>query len=123
MTERASLYGVKNLAASVAQLKSLGFQIAIDDLGAGYAGLTSFTQLEPEIAKLDMSLVRGVDTDLRRQTIVRSMKKLCEELGILVVAEGVETATERDMLADLGCDLLQGYLFARPGRGFDAPTG
>ena len=68
-----------------------------------------------------MSLVRGVDADSRRQSIVRSMKKLCDELGMLVVAEGVETPAERDMLAELGCDLLQGYLFARPGAGFKAP--
>jgi EAL domain-containing protein (putative c-di-GMP-specific phosphodiesterase class I)/ActR/RegA family two-component response regulator len=122
VTERASLHGVRNIAASVVQLKRLGFEIAIDDLGAGYAGLTSFTVLEPEVAKLDMSLVRGVDTDSRRRAIIRSMKKLCDELGMLVVAEGVETAAERDVLVDLGCDLLQGYLFARPSRGFVAPT-
>jgi len=120
VTERASLHGVRNIASSVAKLKRLGFQIAIDDLGAGYAGLTSFTQLEPEVAKLDMSLVRGVDADSRRQSIVRSMKKLCDELGMLVVAEGVETATERNTLAEVGCNLLQGYLFAKPGRGFES---
>lgn len=68
-----------------------------------------------------MSLVRGVDTDARRQSIVRSMKRLCDELDIAVIAEGVETAGERDMLAELGCDLFQGYLFARPQRGFPAP--
>jgi EAL domain-containing protein (putative c-di-GMP-specific phosphodiesterase class I) len=121
VTERASLDGVNNVAARVSKLRSLGFQIAIDDLGAGYAGLTSFTQLEPHVAKLDMSLVRGVDVDSRRHSIVRSMKKLCDELGILVVAEGVETAAERDRLAELGCDVLQGYLFARPERGFVTP--
>lgn len=121
VTERASLYGVKNVSARVAELKALGFQIAIDDLGAGYAGLTSFTQLEPEIAKLDMTIVRGIDSDSRRQSIVRSMKRLCDELGVLVVAEGVETPAERDMLAELGCNLLQGYLFARPERGFPVP--
>jgi len=121
VTERASLYGVTNVAASVGKLKALGFQIAVDDLGAGYAGLTSFTQLEPEIAKLDMSLVRDVDTDVRRQSIVRSMNTLCKELDMLVIAEGVETPAERDMLASLGCYLLQGYLFARPERGFKAP--
>jgi EAL domain-containing protein (putative c-di-GMP-specific phosphodiesterase class I) len=121
VTERASLYGVTNLPASVVRLKKLGFQIAIDDLGAGYAGLTSFTQLDPSVAKLDMSLVRGVDTDTRRQSIVRSLRSLCDDLGMLVVAEGVETAAERDTLVELGCDLLQGYLFARPGRGFDLP--
>jgi EAL domain-containing protein (putative c-di-GMP-specific phosphodiesterase class I) len=121
VTERASLCGVKGVAACVARLKALGFQIAIDDLGAGYAGLSSFTQLEPAVAKLDMSLVRGVDADSRRQSIVRSMTRLCDELGIRVVAEGVETAAERDMLAQLGCDLLQGYLFGKPQKGFQAP--
>jgi EAL domain-containing protein (putative c-di-GMP-specific phosphodiesterase class I)/ActR/RegA family two-component response regulator len=119
VTERASLYDVKDVAACVTRLKALGFQIAIDDLGAGYAGLTSFTQLEPEIAKLDMSLVRGVDADTRRQSIVRAMKRLCDEISILVVAEGVETPAERNTLEALGCDLFQGYLFARPGRGFE----
>jgi EAL domain-containing protein (putative c-di-GMP-specific phosphodiesterase class I)/ActR/RegA family two-component response regulator len=121
VTERASLYDINDVASCVGRLKSLGFQIAIDDLGAGYAGLTSFTQLAPDVAKLDMSLVRGVDADPRLQSIVRSMKSLCDELGVRVVAEGVETAPERDMLAELGCDLLQGYLFARPDRGFKVP--
>jgi EAL domain-containing protein (putative c-di-GMP-specific phosphodiesterase class I) len=121
VTERASLYGVKDVAQCVAKLKGMGFRIAIDDLGAGYAGLTSFTQLEPEMVKLDMSLVRGIDTDARRQSIVRSMTKLCDELGICVVAEGVETEGERDRVATIGCDLLQGYVFARPERGFSLP--
>jgi EAL domain-containing protein (putative c-di-GMP-specific phosphodiesterase class I) len=121
VTERASLYEVKNVPACAAKLKGLGFQIAIDDLGEGYAGLTSFTQLEPAVAKLDMSLVRGVDTDPQRQSIVRSMKRLCDDLGVLVISEGVETAAERDKLGELGCDLLQGYLFGRPQKGFEAP--
>ncbi len=121
VTERASLEGVKDVGARVRMLKALGYQIAIDDLGAGYAGLTSLTQLEPAIAKLDMSLVRGVDEDPRRQSIVRSMKRLCDDLGMMVVAEGVETAAERDALAGLDCDLLQGYLFAKPQKGFPVP--
>jgi EAL domain-containing protein (putative c-di-GMP-specific phosphodiesterase class I)/ActR/RegA family two-component response regulator len=118
VTERASMDAVKNPAARTQDLRAMGFRIAVDDLGAGYAGLSSFMQLEPEFAKLDMSLVRGIDSDPRRQSIVRSMKLLCDELNMLVVAEGVETASERDMLVELGCDLLQGYLFARPDRGF-----
>jgi EAL domain-containing protein (putative c-di-GMP-specific phosphodiesterase class I) len=121
ITERASLYGVQDMAARLTKLRGLGFRLAIDDLGAGYAGLTSFTMLEPEIAKLDMSLVRGVDKDSKRQSIIRSMKTLCDELKILVVCEGIETPGERDTLADLGCDLFQGYLFARPERGFPLP--
>lgn len=121
VTERASLHNTNNVVSAVARLKELGFQIAIDDLGAGYAGLTSFTQLEPEVAKLDMSLVRGIDGDARRRSVVRSMKTLCDELGMAVVAEGVETPAERDALTELGCDLLQGYLFAKPARGFHPP--
>jgi EAL domain-containing protein (putative c-di-GMP-specific phosphodiesterase class I) len=121
ITERASLEGVKDLTSRIGDLRRLGFQIAVDDLGAGYAGLASFAQLDPDIAKLDMSLIRDVDTHATKQTIVRSMQKLCSELGILVVAEGVETTAERDALLASGCDLLQGYLFAKPGRGFPAP--
>jgi EAL domain-containing protein (putative c-di-GMP-specific phosphodiesterase class I) len=119
VTERCSLSGIKDIAARVAKLSQIGFQIAIDDLGAGYAGLTSFTQLAPTIAKLDMVLIRGIDGDAQLQIIVRSMKALCDDLNILVVAEGVETVAERNTLVELGCDLLQGYLFARPRPGFE----
>jgi EAL domain-containing protein (putative c-di-GMP-specific phosphodiesterase class I)/CheY-like chemotaxis protein len=121
VTERASLNDVKDVPARVERLKAMGFRIAVDDLGAGYAGLSSFTLLGPELAKLDMSLVRGIDSDPKRQSIVRSMKRLCDELQILVVAEGIETTGERDMLRSLGCDLLQGYLFAKPARTFPVP--
>jgi EAL domain-containing protein (putative c-di-GMP-specific phosphodiesterase class I) len=122
ITERASLHGVKDVEGRVAKLKQLGFAIAVDDLGAGYAGLTSFAQLQPEVAKLDMSLIRNVDREPTKRTIVRSMHRLCVELGILVVCEGVETVKERDALAELGCDLMQGYLFAKPGPAFPVPS-
>jgi EAL domain-containing protein (putative c-di-GMP-specific phosphodiesterase class I) len=121
ITERASLDGVTNIGSRVKRLREMGFQIAVDDLGAGYAGLTTFTLVEPELVKIDLSLVRDIDKEPRKQSIVRSMKKLCDELGTLVVAEGVETVAERDVLAEVGCDLLQGFLFARPERGFPTP--
>jgi len=121
ITERASLHCVKHLASSVRKLKALGFQLAVDDLGAGYAGLSSFTQLEPEVAKLDMSLVRGVDVDPRRQHIVEAMTRLCGKLGVVTVLEGVETAAEREALVRLGCNVFQGYLFGGPERGFRIP--
>jgi EAL domain-containing protein (putative c-di-GMP-specific phosphodiesterase class I) len=121
VTERSSLEAVRNVASRVAKLKALGFEVAVDDLGAGYSGLASFATLEPQVAKLDLSLVRGVDKDSKRQSIVGSMRKLCNELGILVVAEGIETPAERAMLVLLGCDIFQGYLFGRPARGFEAP--
>ena len=118
ITERASLDQVKDVRATIAELRRMGFRIAIDDLGAGYAGLTSFATLEPEFAKLDMSLVRDVDRSPTKEKLIRSMTSLCKELGIMVVAEGVETPEERSVLVDLHCDLLQGYLHAKPGRPF-----
>jgi EAL domain-containing protein (putative c-di-GMP-specific phosphodiesterase class I) len=118
ITERASLDGVKNARERITELRELGFRIAVDDLGAGYAGLTSFAQLEPEFVKLDMSLVRDVDKNAVKQKLVRSMSALCKDMGIIVVAEGIETRAERETCTALGCDLLQGYLIAKPGRAF-----
>jgi EAL domain-containing protein (putative c-di-GMP-specific phosphodiesterase class I) len=119
VTERHALDSVTGLSARTAKLRELGFSLALDDLGAGYAGLSSFSILEPDFVKLDMSLVRGVDASKRKQSVIRSMLVLCErELSMKLVCEGVETAAERDTLASLGCDLLQGYFFARPSRGF-----
>jgi EAL domain-containing protein (putative c-di-GMP-specific phosphodiesterase class I) len=122
VTERASLDAVTNVSERVNRLRDMGYRLAIDDLGAGYAGLTSFVHLDPAIAKIDMSLIRGIDTDVRKQTIARSLVRLCGDLGVQVIAEGVETAAERDMLVSLGCALFQGYLFAKPARGFPVPT-
>src|SRR5258705_103085 len=83
----------------------------------GYAGLSSFALLEPEIVKVDMSLVRGIHTSPVKQKLFRSFAKLCREFGTELIAEGVEVAEERDCLSSLGGDLFQGYLFARPERG------
>ncbi len=122
ITERASLSHVPDLKVRLATLRQLGYRLAIDDLGAGYAGLTSFTELEPEVVKLDMSLTRFIDREPTKQKLAESMTRLCRDLGILVVGEGVETRAERDTLAALGCDLLQGYHFAKPGRAFPTPN-
>jgi EAL domain-containing protein (putative c-di-GMP-specific phosphodiesterase class I) len=121
ITERAALDRIHELGSRVTRLRALGYRIAIDDLGAGYAGLTSFAQLEPEVVKVDMSLVRGIDASPVKQKLVRSIIALCTELGIQLVAEGIETPAERDALVALGGDLCQGYLFARPGRGYPEP--
>jgi EAL domain-containing protein (putative c-di-GMP-specific phosphodiesterase class I) len=122
ITERAALDRIHELQSRVMRLRALGYRIAIDDLGAGYAGLTSFAQLEPEVVKVDMSLVRGIDSSAVKQKLVRSIIALCTELGIQLVAEGIETIAERDMLIGLGGDLCQGYLFAKPGRGYPEPN-
>ena len=115
ITERASLDVVDDPRARIAELRSVGYRIAIDDLGAGYAGLTSFANMDPQFAKLDVSLIRDIDKDRTKQRLVRSMTALCTDLGITTVAEGIETPAERDTAIGLGCDLLQGFQFAKPG--------
>lgn len=122
VTERASIEEVDDLSERVSALRAMGFWLAIDDLGAGYAGLTSLTRLEPEVVKLDMSLVRDVDTNHTKQQLIRSVVGVCRDLSMLVVTEGVETTSERDTLVELGCDVFQGYLFGRPQKEFVLPT-
>jgi EAL domain-containing protein (putative c-di-GMP-specific phosphodiesterase class I) len=122
ITERSSLHAIRDVQVRIARLRAMGFRIAVDDLGAGYAGLTSFAQLEPEVVKLDMSLVRGINAQPTKKTLVRTMITMCRELGMQVVAEGIETPEERDAIVEAGCDLLQGYLFARPGPAFPSAT-
>jgi EAL domain-containing protein (putative c-di-GMP-specific phosphodiesterase class I) len=120
ITERASLEFIDDVPSRVARLREQGFRIAIDDLGSGYSGLTSFTRLSPEFVKLDLSLVRGIHESSVKQKLVKSMAALCKDMGIQVVAEGIEVVEERDAIVDLGCDLLQGYLIARPAKAFPA---
>jgi EAL domain-containing protein (putative c-di-GMP-specific phosphodiesterase class I) len=100
----------------MAELRALGYRIALDDLGAGYAGLTSFAQIRPEIVKLDMALVRDIDKDALKKRLVASVIQVSRDIGTLVVGEGVETAAERDTLIELGCHLLQGFLLGKPAR-------
>lgn len=120
ITERAALGELTAVRERAQMLRAMGYRLAIDDLGAGYAGLSSFTTLEPEVCKLDMSLVRDVDTLPKRRRLVESMTSLCRDLEIQVVAEGVETVKELECLRASGCDLFQGYLVAKPGPAFPA---
>ena len=118
ITERAAVTDIDDLPGRISRLRALGFRIAVDDLGAGYAGLSTFALLEPEFVKLDMSLVRDIHISQVRQRVVVSMINLCKDLGHRVIAEGVETKEECECLRALGVDLLQGYFFARPGPPF-----
>jgi EAL domain-containing protein (putative c-di-GMP-specific phosphodiesterase class I)/ActR/RegA family two-component response regulator len=121
VTERASLDGVHDLMERTAQLRHMGYRIAVDDLGAGYAGLSSLARLEPEYIKLDMSLVRDVHRHPVKRQLVESMTELARSLGVGAVAEGVETAEELEVLLGCGLDSFQGYYFARPDRKIVAP--
>jgi EAL domain-containing protein (putative c-di-GMP-specific phosphodiesterase class I) len=122
VTERTSLDRLRDVRTRIKSIRDLGFRFALDDFGAGFGGLTSFALLEPDIVKLDMGLIRGIEQAPTKQTLVRTMTRMCHELGIVVIAEGVETAAERDAVARLGCDLMQGYLFAKPGEAFPGPS-
>jgi EAL domain-containing protein (putative c-di-GMP-specific phosphodiesterase class I) len=119
ITDRSRLDSVKSILTKVADLRRLGFQIAVDDLGAGYAGLSSFVLLEPDLIKIDMSLIRAIDGSRRQQSIVGAMLRLSKtHLFKAVICEGVETPGERDTLVRLGAELLQGNLFGEPSREF-----
>ena len=94
--------------------RELGVQFAIDDFGAGHAGLNLLAEFQPDTLKLDMSLVRNIESKGPRQAIVRGVIRTCHDLGIDIVAEGVESLGEYGWLYGEGITLYQGYLFARP---------
>jgi EAL domain-containing protein (putative c-di-GMP-specific phosphodiesterase class I) len=96
------------------EYRRFGFQTAIDDFGAGYAGLNLLAEYQPHIIKIDMDLVRDVDTNPARQAIVRGIAAICMALDIKVLAEGIETRAERDFLSSAGITLMQGYFFSMP---------
>jgi len=118
ITERAALDEVKGLGGRVQRLRAAGFRIAIDDLGAGYAGLSSFAALEPDVVKADMSLIRGIETSSTKQRLLSAIATLANDLVVQFVAEGVETAAEYACVSALGAHAVQGFLFARPASGF-----
>ncbi len=120
ITERASIDSIPDVLDKIKALRALGFRIAIDDLGAGYSGLTSLLSLKPEFAKFDKELTQRLPDSPTHRKLVRWLEVLCRDLGLRTIAEGVETREQRDALMVLGCDHLQGYLFARPQNGFIA---
>jgi EAL domain-containing protein (putative c-di-GMP-specific phosphodiesterase class I) len=102
------------LARILREYQRCGFLTAIDDFGAGYAGLTLLADFRPDLIKIDMALVRHVDTSPSRQAIVRGLLRICQDMGVQVIAEGIETPGERDFLYDTGVRLMQGFLFSKP---------
>lgn len=115
ITEAEAVSDPEHLNRIIAYYRAMGFRTAIDDFGAGHSNLNLLTRFRPDIVKLDMELVRGIDTDSARRTLLRHCVGLCEDLGITLVAEGVETEAEFHCVADAGVTLMQGYFFARPG--------
>lgn len=118
VTENMALRKPEQLKKVLASLKAKGFRIALDDLGAGYASLNSLALLAPDFVKLDMEMLRGIGSDSRSARLIKHILEFTREEGMVVIAEGIETREERDVVRDLGCPLLQGYLFSRPEEAF-----
>jgi EAL domain-containing protein (putative c-di-GMP-specific phosphodiesterase class I) len=114
ITETESVEDVLQFKSELSQYQALGLKTAIDDFGAGYSGLNLLAEFQPDQVKIDMKLVRGIHADGPRQSIVRAVCSVCLDLGIDVIAEGVETVDEYAWLCDQGIELFQGYLFAKP---------
>ncbi|MGD9774653.1 MAG: EAL domain-containing protein [Diaphorobacter sp.] len=114
ITENERLVDKEHLKNIIREYRRRGFKTAIDDFGAGYAGLNLLAEFQPDIIKLDMDLVRHIDSDPVRQAIVQGILGVCKALNIEVIAEGVETLAEYQLLRALGIYYFQGYMFARP---------
>jgi len=104
-----------HFAALLNEYRGMGIKLAIDDFGAGYSGLNLLAEFQPDHVKIDMHLVRGIEKHGPRQSIVRGIAQVCRDLGIDIIAEGVETLQEFRWFEDQGIRLFQGYLFAKPG--------
>ena len=115
ITENEIIHDYTRFIESLNLHRGKGVNISIDDFGAGYSGLNLLAEFQPDNIKLDMTLLRNIDTRGPRQAIIRGIIRTCNDLGIDVIAEGVETEEEYWWLRDEGVTLYQGYLFAKPG--------
>ncbi len=116
ITEEALVRSGTQLDAAIAPLRERGAKMAVDDMGAGYSGLAQIMAVHPSYLKLDRSLVSGIDTDRERAAMVGALAGYAESVGSLLVAEGMETASELRTLVELGVPLAQGFYLGRPGK-------
>jgi len=116
LTESVLMTDIERAAPRLAALRALGISVGIDDFGTGYSSLAYLSRLPVDRIKIDRSFVRGMSTDPGSRAIARAASELGHELGLHVVAEGVETAAEWDLVRAIGCDSVQGYYIARPMR-------
>lgn len=113
-TENEQMVDPTHVANIVSSYQEMGFGTALDDFGAGHAGLNLLARFQPDLIKLDMELIRDLDSSLARRVIVAGVVRMCAELGITVIAEGIETEAELAALREIGVRYIQGYLFAKP---------
>ncbi len=103
-----------HLLKILASYRDMGFNTAIDDFGAGYAGLDLLTRFQPNLVKIDMGLIRDIDTHAIKRSILKGILHILRDLDVAALCEGVETYGEFDVLHDLGVELMQGYFLGRP---------
>ena len=115
VTEGEQVLDREHLKHVLEEYRRQRFRSAIDDFGAGYAGLNLLAEFQPDIVKIDLDLVRDIDTRTVARKIVSALVALCRDLGVTVIAEGIETRAEFAVLEAIGVNLFQGYLFAKPG--------
>ncbi|MGZ9810989.1 sensor domain-containing phosphodiesterase [Pseudoroseicyclus sp. H15] len=114
LTEHTFVQNFDRVCEELDILRSLGVRIAADDVGAGHSGLTQLLWLQPEVMKLDRQLVSGLDTNSAKRSLVTGMMHFAQDIGARIVAEGVETAAEDEVLRGLGVHKGQGYYYGRP---------
>jgi EAL domain-containing protein (putative c-di-GMP-specific phosphodiesterase class I) len=114
VTEGELIRDLVRFSTTINQYRASGIHLVIDDFGAGYSGLNLLADFQPDVIKIDMHLVRGIDGKGPRQAIVRAVIQACDDLGIEVIAEGVETEPEYRWFKRAGVRLFQGYLFGKP---------
>ncbi|MDA8200655.1 MAG: EAL domain-containing protein [Thermaerobacter sp.] len=114
VSEHRSALDNPALLAALVRWRQAGHLIVIDDYGTGYAAAATVLAVQPDILKLDRQLIAFIDEDVRKQSLVRALRTWTHDLGIRLVAEGIETEEELAALTDLGCDYGQGFLLGRP---------
>jgi EAL domain-containing protein (putative c-di-GMP-specific phosphodiesterase class I) len=114
LTERFAVADYKPLVEATERLRESGVRIAVDDAGADFASMRHILQLNPDLIKLDRSIISGIDADPGRRALGRAMVSFAAELGAMLVAEGIETETELCTVTELGMNAGQGYLLGRP---------
>lgn len=114
ITESEKVDDLAHVRNIVEYYRQRGFRTAIDDFGAGYSGLNLLAEIQTDLMKLDMALIRNIDQRRSSQIIVRGIMQVCRELNMQVIAEGIESYNEFSQLYDMGIELFQGYYFARP---------
>lgn len=113
-TENERMTDIPHVQRIIEEYRKQGFATAIDDFGAGYAGLNLLAHFQPDFIKIDMELIRDVTGSPAKQTVVACITTMARELGVAVIAEGIETEAELSTLRAVGIILFQGYLFAKP---------